>query len=87
MNIKDVLEQRISDALEIAMIPDANVSVPEGVHTLYVRLADANGVYDLFKENGVSVQAAPLQHTIPCVGYVAKEDDRAGANIVPAKIQ
>ena len=26
----------------------------------------------------MSVKAAPMQHTIPCVGYVVQEDERAG---------
>mmetsp|Transcript_53859 Transcript_53859/g.94017 ORF Transcript_53859/g.94017 Transcript_53859/m.94017 type:complete len:322 (+) Transcript_53859:3-968(+) len=39
---------------------------------------DENGHYHLFKEDGYSVSAAPMVHTVPCVGYVMKEDDQKG---------
>ena len=34
---------------------------------------DANGRYHLFDEDELRVEAAPMQHTIPCVGYVITE--------------
>lgn len=42
---------------------------------------DSNGVYNVVtEEDGVemTVKAAPLTHTIPCVGYVVTEKDRQG---------
>jgi len=32
----------------------------------------------LFEDDNVAVRAAPLQHTVPCVGYVVREADRPG---------
>jgi ribonuclease Z len=46
---------------------------------------DASGKYHLFTENGMTVHAAPMEHTIPCVGYVVTEDDRPGA-LMPEKV-
>lgn len=40
---------------------------------------DADGHYHLFSDKGVTVKAAPMVHSIPCVGYVVHEDDRPGA--------
>jgi ribonuclease BN (tRNA processing enzyme) len=39
---------------------------------------NAEGYYELVSESGMTVTAAPMQHTIPCVGYVTTEHDRAG---------
>lgn len=39
---------------------------------------DASGAYHLFDEDELRVQAAPMQHTIPCVGYVITEKTRPG---------
>lgn len=40
---------------------------------------DENGVYQLVEgDSELSVQAAPMQHTVPCVGYVVREKDRIG---------
>lgn len=38
-----------------------------------------NGEYFLFDEDGYKVHAAPLQHTVPCVGYVVSEISRPGS--------
>lgn len=48
----------------------------EGGRDIY---PEADGSYFLFSEGPISVRAAPMQHTIPCVGYVVQEEDRAGA--------
>jgi ribonuclease Z len=44
---------------------------------------DRNGIYNVVTASSgaelLSVQAAPLQHTIPCLGYVVTEKDRIGA--------
>lgn len=39
---------------------------------------DEHGHYTLFEENGVTVKAAPMVHTVPCVGYVVQEEDQKG---------
>lgn len=51
------------------------VGEKEGSRDIY---PDNFGRYTLFKEDGFTVQAAPLQHTVPCVGYVVTEEDRPG---------
>jgi ribonuclease Z len=40
---------------------------------------DNNGVYHLFANKLLTVQAAAMDHTIPCVGFVVKEFDRLGS--------
>lgn len=39
---------------------------------------DGNGHYHLFTEGELTVRAAPMQHTVPCVGFVVSEATRAG---------
>lgn len=39
---------------------------------------DANGVYNLVDDPEISVKAAPMEHTIPCVGYVIQEKEKVG---------
>ena len=39
---------------------------------------EEDGTYVLFDEGELSVRAAPMQHTIPCVGYVVTEKNRVG---------
>lgn len=44
---------------------------------------NSNGHYEIFKETEdpdrlLSVTAAPMMHTIPCVGYVIEEKTRMG---------
>lgn len=39
---------------------------------------DENGLYHLFEEGELSVAAAPMQHTVPCVGYSVTEATRPG---------
>jgi ribonuclease Z len=39
---------------------------------------DEKGHYHLFDDGEFSVKAAPMQHTVPCVGYVVTERDRPG---------
>ncbi len=41
-------------------------------------LPDENGNYHLLDEGDLVVKAAPMQHTIPCVGYVIMEKTRPG---------
>ena len=41
-------------------------------------LPDENGNYHLLDEGDLVVKAAPMQHTIPCVGYVITEKTRPG---------
>ena len=36
------------------------------------------GVYSLFEDDEFEVFAAPMQHTVPCVGFVIKEKNRVG---------
>lgn len=47
---------------------------------------DEDGVWNLFDDEGeLSVQAAAMRHTIPCVGYVVTEKSRAGM-LLPEKV-
>lgn len=39
---------------------------------------DENGHYQIFTEGDLTVQAAPMQHTVPCVGFVITEAQRVG---------
>ena len=39
---------------------------------------DKNGHYFLFDEDGMKVQAAPTEHSVPCVGYVVTEKTKPG---------
>mmetsp|Transcript_2852 Transcript_2852/g.6135 ORF Transcript_2852/g.6135 Transcript_2852/m.6135 type:complete len:494 (-) Transcript_2852:63-1544(-) len=55
---------------------DSNYGEREGSRDIY---PDSNGHYHLFTEEGITVKAAPLQHTVPCVGYVVTEHDRPGS--------
>lgn len=55
---------------------DPNYGEREGSRDIY---PDANGHYTLLDDDLFVVQAAPMQHTIPCVGYVVTEKDRAGS--------
>jgi len=43
---------------------------------------DEKGIYHLFKDEDFTVSAAPLQHTVPCVGYVTEEHERPGRLLV-----
>ena len=47
----------------------------EGSEDIY---PDENGHYHLFDEGDLTVMAAPMQHTIPCVGYTVKEKMKPG---------
>lgn len=40
---------------------------------------DQDGVYHLFDEAEVVMKAAPMQHTIPCVGFVMHEKEKLGS--------
>jgi ribonuclease Z len=39
---------------------------------------DEDGFYRLFEDEEVYVAAAAMQHTVPCVGYMVKEKNKAG---------
>jgi ribonuclease Z len=54
---------------------DSNYGEQEGGRDIY---PDKNGHYHLFDEEELSVLAAPMQHTIPCVGFVVQEKARGG---------
>ena len=54
---------------------DANYGEKQGSRDIY---PDENGHYTLFEEGDMTVKAAPLQHTIPCVGYVVTESNKPG---------
>jgi ribonuclease Z len=47
----------------------------EGSRDIY---PNAEGIYQLFEDEDTVVMAAPLQHTVPCVGYVVQEKARPG---------
>jgi ribonuclease BN (tRNA processing enzyme) len=36
------------------------------------------GVYRLFEDESFVVRAAPMQHTVPCVGFVIEEKTKSG---------
>lgn len=45
---------------------------------------DKHGIYHICDDGALTVKAAPLQHSIPCVGYVVTENDRQrNINITP----
>jgi ribonuclease Z len=54
---------------------DPRFGEEEGGRDIY---PDENGHYHLFQEGELRVQAAPMQHTVPCVGYVVAEKARSG---------
>mmetsp|Transcript_29737 Transcript_29737/g.42444 ORF Transcript_29737/g.42444 Transcript_29737/m.42444 type:complete len:743 (+) Transcript_29737:3709-5937(+) len=54
---------------------DEGYGEKEGGRDIY---PDRNGHYHLFDEESMMVTAAPMQHTIPCVGFVVTEKDRLG---------
>ena len=57
--------------------PDTSYGeLPDGSRDIY---PNENGHYDLIDDDTFVVQAAPLQHTVPCVGYVVVEKDRPGS--------
>ena len=37
-----------------------------------------NGIYNVFEDEEVQIHAGPMQHTVPCVGFIIKEKDRVG---------
>ncbi|KAH8086135.1 3'-tRNA processing endoribonuclease [Aureococcus anophagefferens] len=39
---------------------------------------DADGAWTLAPRGALAVRAAPMRHTVPCVGYVCVEPDKAG---------
>jgi ribonuclease BN (tRNA processing enzyme) len=47
----------------------------EGSRDIY---PNADGQYLLLEEGEMKVYAAPLVHTVPCVGFVVAENDRPG---------
>ena len=54
---------------------DMNFGEREGSRDIY---PDKEGVYHLLDEADLGVRAAPMQHTIPCVGFVVTEKPRSG---------
>jgi len=48
----------------------------EGSRDIY---PDSNGHFHLFSEEGMTVKAAAMEHTVPCVGFVVTEQDRPGS--------
>lgn len=68
--------QREPSATVVRTRFDPNYGEREGSRDIY---PDANGHYSILDDDAFLVQAAPMQHTIPCVGYVVTEKDRAGS--------
>lgn len=68
--------QREPSATVVRTRFDPNYGEREGSRDIY---PDANGHYSLLDDDAFVIQAAPMQHSIPCVGYVVKEKDRAGS--------
>ena len=54
---------------------DPNFGELEGSRDIY---PDCHGNYLVFEEGDFTVQAAPMQHTVPCVGYVVQEKTKPG---------
>jgi len=54
---------------------EAHYGEQEGGRSIY---PDENGHYHLFEEGELTVKAAPMQHTVPCVGFVVSEANRVG---------
>jgi ribonuclease Z len=68
---------------KIELERDALYGEKEGGKDLY---PNADGVFELFSNEQYTAYAAPMKHTIPCVGYMVKEATQPG-HIEPAMIQ
>ncbi len=55
---------------------DSQFGEREGGNDIY---PNSKGIYDLTEENNLTVAAAPMQHTVPCVGFVVTENNRPGS--------
>ena len=55
--------------------PDKNFGEQRGGRDIR---PDADGAWTLAPRGALAVRAAPMRHTVPCVGYVAVEPDKAG---------
>ncbi|EWM24862.1 hypothetical protein Naga_100381g5 [Nannochloropsis gaditana] len=60
---------------EESMPLDTRFNEVEGGQDLY---PDEKGVWNLVEEGEMKVQAAPMVHTVPCVGFVVTEKDKPG---------
>lgn len=60
---------------ESSLAPDPKFGEVEGGQDLY---PDANGIYTLVDDGNMLVQAAPMVHTVPCVGFVVSEKPKQG---------
>jgi ribonuclease Z len=54
---------------------DAYYNEQRGGRDIY---PDEQGVYQVFEDGDMLVQSAPMQHTVPSLGYVVQEKDRVG---------
>ena len=55
--------------------PEPGFGEVEGGRDIY---PNKNGVWTVVEDSHIVVQAAPMVHTVPCVGYVVKEKARIG---------
>jgi len=55
--------------------PEPGFGEVEGGTDIY---PDSKGVWKIVEDQNIIVQAAPMVHTVPCVGYVVKEKVRIG---------
>lgn len=67
---------KLPQSFTISTVFSPEYGEQEGGRDIY---PDENGHYRLFEEDGVEVMAAPLQHTVPCVGFVINEKPRQGS--------
>jgi ribonuclease BN (tRNA processing enzyme) len=40
---------------------------------------NADSIYELVSDDKFTIQAAPMQHTVPCIGFVVTEHERQGS--------
>ena len=74
-NVPNLHKSKSSPTPTIRTRFDPNYGEREGSRDIY---PDENGCYKLLEEGDFTVTAAPMQHTVPCVGYVVSENNKPG---------
>ena len=74
-NVPNLHKSKASPIPTVRTRFDPNYGEREGSRDIY---PDEKGCYQLFNEGDYTVTAAPMQHTIPCVGYVVNENNKPG---------
>ena len=82
---------RVHELMNVPFLHDRCVKRPPSVKNIKTSLdpnyrelpgtqiyPDKFGIYNLFDDGKIAAAAAPMQHTVPCVGYVMTEHSRPG---------